>query len=52
MYTDNYDEFLEKIDAIYIASTHETHYEYAKKALKKGKHVLCEKPLAFTRLKV
>ena len=49
MYTDNYDEFLEKIDAIYIASTHETHYEYAKKALKKGKHVLCEKPLAFTR---
>ena len=50
MYTDNYDEFLEKIDAIYIASTHETHYEYAKKALKKGKHVLCEKPLAFTRV--
>ena len=50
MYTDNYDEFLGKIDAIYIASTHETHYEYAKKALKKGKHVLCEKPLAFTRV--
>ena len=44
-----YDEFLEKVDAVYIASTHETHYKYAKVALKKGKHVLCEKPLAFTK---
>lgn len=49
IYTDKYDEFLEKVDAIYIASTHETHYKYAKVALKQGKHVLCEKPLAFTK---
>lgn len=49
IYTDKYDEFLEKVDAVYIASTHETHYKYAKVALKQGKHVLCEKPLAFTK---
>lgn len=45
-----FQEFLEKVDAIYIASTHETHYSYAKTALENGKHVLCEKPLAFTKL--
>lgn len=46
---DDFDGFLDKLDAIYIASPHETHYDYAKKALEKGKHVLCEKPLAFTK---
>ena len=40
---------LEKnVDAIYIASPHDTHYRYAKKALENKKHVLCEKPLTFT----
>ncbi len=47
--TQNYQAFLDEVDAVYIASTHETHYEYAKTALNAGKHVLCEKPLAFTR---
>lgn len=49
IWMDNYDSFLESVDAIYIASPHETHYDYAKRALCMGKHVLCEKPLAFTR---
>ena len=44
---DDYEKFLDKIDAVYIASPHETHYEYAKSALEHGKHVLCEKPMVF-----
>jgi len=35
---------LKKVDAIYIATPHNTHYEIAKEALEQGKHVLCEKP--------
>jgi len=48
-FTEDYECFLEKVDAVYIASPHETHYEYARKALEMGKHVLCEKPIAFTK---
>lgn len=47
-YSDKYADFLNGIDAIYIASPHQTHYEYAKCAIESGKHVLCEKPLTFT----
>lgn len=43
-YSDNYDDFLSEVDAVYIASPHQTHYEYAKKSLYAGKHVLCEIP--------
>ncbi len=41
--------FWGKVDAVYIASPHETHYSYVMEALKNGKHVLCEKPLCFKR---
>lgn len=34
-----------KIDIIYIATPHNSHYFYIKKALEAGKHVLCEKVL-------
>jgi len=46
----DFEGFLEAVDAIYIATPHETHFNYAKVALENGKHVLCEKPLAFTKI--
>lgn len=45
--TDDLDCFFENIDAVYVASPHETHYQYVKASLLAGKHVLCEKPLVF-----
>lgn len=47
--TEKYETFLEDLDAVYIASPNETHFNYAKIALENGKHVLCEKPIAFTK---
>ncbi len=42
---DDIESFLDSgIDAVYIASPHETHFEYAKKSILSKKHVLCEKP--------
>ena len=48
-YTNNYDELLEKVDAVYIISKPEKHYSHTKQALEAGKHVLCESPIAYTR---
>lgn len=45
-YTHDLDDFFSDIDAVYIASPHETHTSYAKLALDAGKHVLCEKPFS------
>lgn len=47
-YTD-LEDFFEAVDLVYVASPHETHYSYAKTALAHGKHVLCEKPMAFEK---
>lgn len=41
---DEFTEFLKVVDAVYIASPHLTHYDYIKKSLNAGKHVLCEIP--------
>ena len=47
--TDDYDTLLKQVDAVYIHSHPELHYEQCKKALQAGKHVLCESPIAKTR---
>mgnify|MGYP002248068767 FL=1 len=33
-----------EVDTIYVGTPNHTHYDYAKKALLAGKHVICEKP--------
>lgn len=47
-YTDRLDDFCKQVDAVYIASPHETHVDYSREMLKSQKHVLCEKPMAFS----
>lgn len=45
----NVEDFYAAIDAVYIASPHETHYPYIKSALEHEKHVLCEKPMVLEK---
>ena len=40
------------IDAIYIGTPNTTHFAYAMAAIRAGKHVLCEKPLATSEAEV
>lgn len=49
VYTNDKNVFLDYIDAVYIASPHETHFEYSQFFLKNGKHVLCEKPATLSK---
>lgn len=43
------EDFYGAVDAVYVASPHETHYGYIKSALAHGKHVLCEKPMVLEK---
>jgi D-xylose 1-dehydrogenase (NADP+, D-xylono-1,5-lactone-forming) len=46
----SYDELLEDagVDAVYLSPPNSLHVEWALRAIAAGKHVLCEKPLAWT----
>ena len=48
-YTSDWEVFINNVNAVYIASPHETHYDYTKRALSAGKHVLCEKPFVLKK---
>ena len=49
IYTDDMEVLFRHSDAVYIASPHNTHYEYIMDAINHGKHVLCEKPLVLKK---
>lgn len=44
--TSDYEEILSNtdVDTVYVGLPNHLHYDYAKKALEAGKHVICEKP--------
>jgi glycerol-3-phosphate cytidylyltransferase len=45
----DYNAFIEKVDVVYIATPHLTHYDYIKRSLFEGKHVLCEIPFTLKK---
>ena len=49
IYTTDYEKLLENVDAVYIHSHPSLHYSQVKMALEKGKHVMCESPIAMTK---
>lgn len=42
----SYDELLDKVDAVSICTPNYSHVDLAVRAMEKGKHLLCEKPLS------
>ncbi len=45
---EDYERLLDECDAVFLLSRPEEHYENVKAALLKGKHVICESPMAET----
>lgn len=48
--TNDYDRLIDQVDAVYLLSHPSRHYEQIKKALERGKHVLCESPITLSIL--
>ena len=44
----DFDSMLKDVDLVYVATPHPFHAEYARRALKEKKHVLCEKPMTLS----
>ena len=44
-----FDDFISKVDVVYVASPHLTHYGYTKRSLLADKHVLCEIPFVLSK---
>ena len=44
-----FDAFVNQVDVVYVASPHLTHYDYVKRCLLAGKHVLCEIPFMLSK---
>ena len=47
--TDKLNDFFSKVNSVYIASPHNTHFNYIIQSLEENKNVLCEKPLVLTK---
>lgn len=47
--TSDFNELIERVDAVYIASNPSLHFMQVKKALDLGKHVLCESPISLSK---
>lgn len=48
LYTSDYDQMLDAVDAVYLHSRPGLHYDECRRAFEKGKHVLCESPVAMS----
>lgn len=48
--TKDYSELLNSVDAVYIRSFPQKHYEHIRTALKNRKHVLCESPMTLSKI--
>jgi choline-phosphate cytidylyltransferase len=47
--TDSFDQLLDLVDAVYLVSRPQDHYFQIRKAINKGKHILCESPIALCK---
>lgn len=45
---ETYEDMLKHVEAVYVATPHRFHYEYARAALEAGRHVLVEKPMTLS----